>query len=99
MIIFANLLVVIVQVVDYVLWAYAWILLARVVISWINADSHNPIVRFIYTVTEPVLDPVRRRLPVFAAGVDLSPFVVWLAILFLQRFIVSSLYDLAFSLR
>ena len=60
---------------------------------------HNPIVRFIYAVTEPVLDPVRRRLPVFAAGVDLSPFVVWLAILFLQRFIVASLYDLAFSLR
>jgi YggT family protein len=99
MIILANLLVALAQIVDYVLWAYAWILLARVVISWINADSHNPIVRFIYTVTEPVLDPVRRRLPVIAAGVDLSPFVVWLAILFLQRFIVSSLYDLAFSLR
>ena len=46
-----------------------WILLARVVISWINADYHNPIVRFIYGVTEPVLDPVRRRLPVFAGGV------------------------------
>lgn len=99
MIIFANLLVALAQIVDYVLWAYAWILLARVVISWINADYHNPIVRLIYAVTEPVLDPVRRRLPVFAAGVDLSPFVVWLAILFLQRFIVSSLYDLAFSLR
>ena len=99
MIIFANLLVALVQIVDYVLWAYAWILLARVVISWVNADYHNPIVRFIYAVTEPILDPVRRRLPVFAAGIDLSPVVVWLAIIFSQRFIVASLYALAFSLR
>lgn len=99
MIIFANLLVALAQIVDYVLWAYAWILLARVVISWVNADYHNPIVRFVYAVTEPILDPVRRRLPVFAAGIDLSPFVVWLAIIFSQRFIVASLYDLAFSLR
>jgi YggT family protein len=98
MIIFANLLVVIAQIVDYVLWAYAWILLARVVISWVNADYRNPIVRFIYAATEPVLDPVRRRLPVFAAGVDLSPFVVWLAMLFLQR-LIASFYDLASSLR
>lgn len=99
MIIFANLLVALAQIVDYVLWAYAWILLARVVISWVNADYRNPIVRFIYAVTEPILDPVRRRLPVFAAGIDLSPLVVWLAIVFLQRFIVASLYDFAFSLR
>jgi len=99
MIIFANLLVVIAQIVDYVLWAYAWILLARVVISWVNADYRNPIVRFIYAATEPVLDPVRRRLPVFAAGVDFSPFVVWLAMLFLQRLIVASFYELASSLR
>jgi YggT family protein len=99
MMIFANLLVAFAQIVDYVLWAYAWILLARVVISWINADDANPIVRFVYAVTEPILDPVRRRLPVFAAGIDLSPFVVWLGIIFLQRFVVASLYDLAFSLR
>ena len=99
MIIFANLLVVFAQIVDYVLWADAWILLARVVISWVNADYRNPIVRLIYAATEPVLDPVRRRLPVFAAGVDLSSFVVWLAILFLQRLIVASFYELASSLR
>ncbi|HVO92706.1 MAG TPA: YggT family protein [Terriglobales bacterium] len=95
MFVLSNLLIALAQILDYVLWAYAWIVLARVVISWVNADYRNPIVRFVHAVTEPVLDPVRRRLPLFAGGVDLSPLVVWLLIMFLQRFIVRSLYDLA----
>lgn len=99
MFLFSNLLVALAQILDYILWAYAWIVLARVVISYVNVDYRNPIVRFVYAVTEPVLDPVRRRLPLVGSGVDLSPLVVWLAILFLQRFIIPSLYDLAFSIR
>ena len=46
MFIMANLLIALAQVLDYILWAYWWILLGRVVISWVNADPHNPIVRF-----------------------------------------------------
>jgi YggT family protein len=95
MFLFANLLVAVAQVLDYVLWAYAWILLGRVVISYVNADPNNPFIRFLYTVTEPVLDRVRRKLPVTAAGFDLSPIAVWIAVMFLQRFLVRSLYDLA----
>jgi YggT family protein len=87
MFLFANLLVAVAQVLDYVLWAYAWILLGRVVISYFNSD--------LYTVTEPVLDRVRRKLPVTAGGFDLSPIAVWIAVMFLQRFLVRSLYDLA----
>jgi YggT family protein len=99
MFVIANLLVAIAQVLDYVLWAYMWILIARVIISWVNADYNNPIVRFIYAATEPVLEPVRRRLPVFAGGFDFSPIVVWLAVIFLQRFLVRSLYELAYTLK
>ena len=99
MFILANLLVAVAQVLDYVLWAYFWILIGRVVISWINADYNNPIVRFLYAATEPVLERVRQRLPLFAGGFDLSPVVVWIAIIFAQRFLVRSLYDLAFALR
>jgi YggT family protein len=95
MFLFANLLVAVAQVLDYVLWAYAWILLGRVVISYVNADPNNPLIRFLYTVTEPVLDRVRRKLPVTAGGFDLSPIAVWIAVMFLQRFLVRSLYDLA----
>jgi YggT family protein len=95
MFLIANLLVAVAQILDYVLWAYAWILLGRVVISYINADPNNPLIRFIYSATEPVLQRVRAKLPVTSGGFDLSPIVVWLAVMFLQRFLVRSLYDLA----
>jgi YggT family protein len=95
----SNFLVALAQILDYVLWAYIWILIARVIISWVNADPHNPLVRFVYNVTEPVLERVRHRLPVFAGGFDLSPIVVWLAVVFLQHFLVKSLLDLAYALR
>jgi YggT family protein len=95
----ANLLIAVAQVLDYILWAYMWIVIARVIISWVNADPSNPLVRFIYGATEPVLERVRRALPVYAGGLDLSPIVVWIAILFLQHFLVRSLFDLAYALR
>jgi YggT family protein len=64
----------------------------------VNADPYNSIVRFVSNATEPVLDRVRRVVPVVAGGLDLSPLVVWIAIVFLQRFLVQTLYDLARSL-
>ncbi|HKY09904.1 MAG TPA: YggT family protein [Candidatus Binatia bacterium] len=99
MFVIANLLIAIANVLDYVLWAYMWILIGRVIVSWVNADYHNPIVRFLYGATEPVLVPLRRRLPLFAGSFDLSPIVAWLAIIFLQRFLVRSLYELAYTLK
>ena len=99
MFIIGNLLLATAQVLDYLLWDYMWILIGRVIISWVNADYNNPIVRFLYAATEPVLEPVRRRLPVFAGGFDLSPIAVWLAVIFLQRFLVRTLYELAYTLR
>lgn len=99
MFIVTNLLFALAQVLDYVLWAYLWILVGRFIISLVNADYGNPIVRFVYAATEPVLERVRERMPVFAGGWDLSPVVVWVAIVFLQRFLVRSLYDLAYSIR
>lgn len=98
MFIIANLLIAVAQVLDYILWAYMWILIARMIISWVNIDYDNPIVRFLYAATEPVLEPVRRRLPMFSGGFDFSPIVVWLVIIFLQRFLVRSLYELAYAL-
>jgi len=99
MFIVSNFLAALAQVLDYLLWAYVWILLGRIVISWVNADPANPIVRFLYAATEPVLERARRLLPLQAGGFDLSPIIVWIVILFLQRFLVHSLYDLAQALR
>ncbi|HEX2439960.1 MAG TPA: YggT family protein [Methylomirabilota bacterium] len=87
------------NLVGFALQAYFWIIIARAVLSWVNPDPFNPIVRFLYRVTEPVLRPIRRRLPTMQMGLDLSPMVVILAIYFLQTFLVESLRDLAYSLR
>lgn len=97
MFVFANLILAIAQILDYILWAYMWILIGRVAVSFFNADNHNPIVRFLFAATEPLLAPLRRRLPWYG-GFDFSPIVAWLGILFLQRFLVRSLYDLAYRL-
>ncbi len=87
------------RLIELVLWAYFWVIIARAVISWVNPDPFNPIVRFLFRVTEPVLRPIRRRLPTLQMGLDLSPMVVILVIYFLQSFLVESLRDLALSLR
>lgn len=99
MFILANLVEALAAVVNMLLTLYMWIVIARAVISWVNPDPYNPIVRFLYSVTEPVLYRLRRALPLYAGGIDFSPILVFVAILFLQRFLVQSLYDLARSLR
>jgi YggT family protein len=99
MFIIANLLFAAAQVLDYVLWAYIWIIIARVVVSLTRADQNIPVVRFLYAATEPVFRPIRERWPVVYSGYDLSPIVVWIAAVFLQRFLVPTLYDLANRLR
>ena len=82
-------------VISYVLTIYMWIIIARAVISWVTPDPYNPIVRFLYSITDPVLLAIRRRLPLSFGGIDFSPIVVLLVIIFLQRFLVTSLHDLA----
>ena len=99
MFIFSNFLGAMAGVLQIVLTLYMWIVIARALISWVNPDPHNPIVRFLYNATEPLLYRVRRSLPVFAGSLDLSPLVVVVAIYFLQAFLVQSLRDLAFSIR
>ncbi|MBI2467920.1 MAG: YggT family protein [Candidatus Rokubacteria bacterium] len=83
--------------VDYVIWAYIWIIIIRALLSWVNPDPWNPIVRFLYRVTEPVLRPIRRRLP-WQTGIDFSPILVILALVFLQRFLVPVLVQAAYRL-
>ncbi len=74
---------------------YMWLIIARAILSWVNPDPYNPIVRFLYNVTEPVLSYLRRRLPLVYAGLDLSPLVVLAVILFLKVFLVQTLMDYA----
>ena len=87
-------------VLDIGLTIYMWVVVARAIISWVNPDPYNPIVVFLRRSTDPVLNPIRRRLPftLSRTGVDFSPLILLLTIIFLQKFLVKSLYELAFRL-
>ncbi len=98
MFVVANLLNAVAYILKIVLDIYMWVIIARAILSWVNPDPYNPIVKFLYRATEPVLYRVRRVLPDMG-GLDLSPLVVLLAIFFLQNFLVASLFDLVHRLK
>ena len=99
MFVISNLLIAVGKVVDIALTIFMWIVIARAILSWVSPDPYNPIVRFIHNITEPVLYQIRKRIPLNFGGIDFSPVIVLLAVIFLQRFLVASLYELAQSLR
>ncbi|WP_448383093.1 YggT family protein [Desulfosoma sp.] len=99
MFVFSNLLMAFAKILDIVLTTYMWIIIARAVLSWVNPDPYNPIVRFLYSITEPVLYAIRRRIPFAFGGIDFSPMIVILVLLFLQNFLVPSLREMALVLR
>ena len=80
------------NVVDLVIQIYILLIIARALISWVSPDPYNPIVRFLYRATEPVLRPVRNLLPTLAMGLDLSPMIVILLLVFVQRYLVPLLF-------
>lgn len=100
MFVMSNFLAAIAQILDVVLLAYYWIIIIRALISWVNPDPFNPIVQFLQVVTEPVLYPIRRILPLsLRFGVDISPIIAILALMFIRAFLVRTLLDLSFRLR
>jgi YggT family protein len=99
MVVASNFVLALARLLELVLNIYIWIIIARAIISWVNPDPYNAIVRFLYRVTEPVLRPVRHRLPMMGTGLDLSPLVVILVLYFLDWFVVGSLRDMALGLR
>jgi YggT family protein len=99
MFIIGNFISAMADVLYVVLNIYMWIVIIAALISWVNPDPYNPIVRFLYSVTEPVFSMVRRRLPFPPMGIDFSPLIVLLVILFLQSFLVKTLHQIAASLQ
>jgi YggT family protein len=91
---FVDALAVIISILLTIMY---WLILVRALISWVNPDPFNPIVQFLMRVTEPVLEPVRRLLP--PLPLDVSPIIVFFIIIFLQRFLVTSLYEWASRLQ
>jgi YggT family protein len=98
MFVLSNFIFALAKIIDIVLTIYMWIIIFRAVISWVNADPYNKIVIFLYRATEPVLRPVRRIIPLHNVGIDLSPIIVILMIIFLQYFLVEIIIQLARNL-
>lgn len=99
MFIAGNLLDALARVLDIALTAYYWIIIVRALVSWVNPDPRNPLVQFLHRATEPVLAPIRRFLPTWRWGIDFSPLVAILAVMFVQQFLVRSLGELAWRMR
>ncbi len=93
MFILGNLFVAVAKISDIVLSLYMWIIIISALISWVNPDPYNPIVRFLYSATDPVLRPIRRKLGIFG-GIDFSPLVAILIIMFLRYFLIDSLIEI-----
>lgn len=94
MFVIKNFLVALAGLIDLVFTIYIFIIIGRAVITWVNADPYNPVVRFLHQVTDPLLYRIRRFIPVIG-GIDFSPMVLLLAVIFLKSFIVPTLMHMA----
>ena len=99
MFLLSNLLEAVSKILDIVLSIYMWIVVISALLSWVNPDPHNPIVRFLRNLTEPVYRKIRKFIPTYFGGMDIAPLIVILVIIFLQNFLVKSLYELAYKLK
>ncbi len=98
MFILANLVIGVGQALHYIINIYIFIVVARAIISWVNPDPYNPIVRFLYIATEPVLMYVRRLMPI-VSGIDFSPIIVMIALFFIDQVLVQSIIDYGIRLK
>ena len=100
MFVLANFLSAIASIIDFLLTALYWLILVRALLSWVNPDPFNPIVQFLNKVTEPILAPIRRVLPpALRFGIDISPIIAFLGIMFLRSFLVRTILDIAARMR
>ena len=100
MFVFSNFLAALANIIDIVLTIFYWLILVRALVSWVNPDPFNPIVQFLYKATEPILSPIRRILPLsLRFGIDISPIIAFLIIMFLKSFLVNTLIGFALRLR
>ena len=95
MFIIGYFLLALAKVIYLALVLFMLLILARAVFSWVRVNPYNRFVKTVYVLTEPVLFQIRKRLPVVYRGLDFSPVIVLLALVFLREFLVRTLYALA----
>lgn len=99
MFIFANFIIAAANILDALLNIYNWVIIISALLSWVNPDPYNPIVRFLYSITEPALRPIRRAIGYRLGPIDISPLVVILAIMFIRMFLIRSLIEFGYTLK
>lgn len=100
MFVVSNLFAALATLLNVIFTVFYWLILIRALISWVNPDPYNPIVQFLYKTTEPILYPIRRMLPFqFNVGIDISPIIAFLLLIFLKSFLVRTLIDISLRLR
>jgi YggT family protein len=99
MFVFGNVILGIARILGIVLNIYMWVIIIRALLSWVNPDPYNPIVQFLTRITEPVLRPLRKLVPAYRLGIDLSPLIAILIIYFLEIAVVDTLVRIGYSMR
>jgi YggT family protein len=84
------------QLIDLTFSIYIFIVIARALISWVNPDPYNPIVRFLHNATDPVLFRLRKILPLQFGGIDLSPIVLLIGLSVLKQVLLQLLVMAAY---
>ncbi len=98
MFVLGNLIIAFTTILDYILTIANWLIIIRALLSWVNPDPYNPIIKFLYGVTEPLLAPFRKIIPIYAMGLDISPIFALLFIWFLKLFLIRTLFSIAVRL-
>lgn len=100
MFVLSNLFAALATLLNIILTVLYWLILVRALISWVNPDPYNQIVQFLYKTTEPILYPIRKMVPLqFNIGIDISPIIAFLLLIFLKSFLVRTLIDISLRLR
>lgn len=95
-----NFLIASARIINISLTLYMWIIIVRALISWFSPDPRNRFVIILHRLTEPVLKPIRRIIPPSkSGGIDISPFIMILVIIFMNNFLVGSLVEIASKMR
>lgn len=97
----AGILIGVARVLGYVLWLYMWLLIGRAIVSWVNADPRNAIVRFLILATDPPLRVIRRMLPSSLRyfPLDIAFLVLFGLVIFAQYAVVQTLMDIGERMR
>lgn len=95
-----NIILGLTEVLSIVVTSYKWIIIIRALLSWVSPDPYNPIVQFLTRITEPALKPIRKLMPPWKmGGLDISPLVAILALIFLEYALIGNLREWGMSMK